>query len=240
MSVKNKVALVSGANRGIGAATVNELLRAGVPKVYTGARNIASLPDFGDARVVPLQLDVTDQGSIDRAAAVAKDVDILVNNAGTLGMTDFITTPTDELNADMKTNFYGTLHVIRALTPALVAKASGTIVNIVSISGLVATPPLAAYSASKAALHSLTQTLRLTLKKSGIAVIGVYPGPVDTDMAKSIPLDKVSPEHVAANIVRGIANGDSYIFPDPTALQIQHLWENEGRRLEDVIASMLG
>lgn len=240
MSVKNKIALVSGANRGIGAAIVKELLRADVQKVYAGARNIASLPDFGDARVVPLQLDVTDQGSIDRAAAAATDVDILVNNAGTLAMTDFITTPLDELNADMRTNFYGTLHVIRAFTPALVKKGSGTIANLVSISGLVTTPPLAAYSASKAALHSLTQTLRLTLKTSGITVIGVYPGPIDTDMAKNIPLEKASPEHAAVNIVQGIANGDTYIFPDPTALQIQHLWETDARRLEDVIASMLG
>jgi len=240
MSVKNKVVLVSGANRGIGAATVKELLRADVLKIYAGARDTASLPDFGDERIVPVQLDVTDQASIDRAAAAAGDIDILLNNAGTLGMTDFITTPLDELNADMRTNFYGTLHVLRAFAPALLAKGSGTIVNIVSISGLVATPPLSAYSASKAALHSLTQTLRMTLKQSGIDVLGVYPGPVDTDMAKNIPLAKVSPEHVAANIVQGIANGDAFIFPDPTAQQIQHLWENEGRRLEDVIASMLG
>ncbi|GAC1046270.1 SDR family oxidoreductase [Rhizobium sp. No.120] len=239
MSLNNKVFLVSGANRGIGAATVKELLKAGVSKIYAGARNPPSLPDFGDTRVVPIQLDVTDQTSIDAAAAAAKDIDVLVNNAGTLGMNDFVHSPLGELNSDMLTNFYGTLHVIRAFTPAFLAKGSGTIANIVSISGLVATPPLSAYSASKAALHSLTQTLRMTLKKSGITVIGVYPGPVDTDLAKNIPLDKVSPEHVAANIVLGITSGETHIFPDPTALQIQHLWEHDGRHLEDAIASML-
>jgi NAD(P)-dependent dehydrogenase (short-subunit alcohol dehydrogenase family) len=240
MSVKNKVVLVSGANRGIGLAIVKELLKADVAKVYTAARRIASLPDFSDTRAVPLQLDLTDQASVDQAAAIAGDIDILVNNAATLGVTDFITTPLDELDADMRTNFYGTLRVIRAFTPALLARGSGTIVNVVSISGLVATPPLSAYAASKAALHSLTQTLRMTLKKSGIDVIGVYPGPVDTEMAKDIPLVKASPAHVAANIIKGIANGETYIFPDPTALQMKHLWENEGRRLEDVVASMLG
>lgn len=239
MSLKNKVVLVSGANRGIGAAIVKELLKTDVEKIYATARRTASLPDFGDARAVPLQLDIADQSSIEQAAAMAKDVDILVNNAAILAVTDFITTPLDELDTEMRTNFYGTLRVTRAFMPALLAEA-GTIVNIVSVSGLVATPPASAYAASKAALHSLTQTLRMTLKKSGIKVIGVYPGPVDTDMAKDIPLEKTSPEHVAANIVKGIAGGETYIFPDATAVQLQHLWENEGRRLEDVVASMLG
>lgn len=237
MSLKNKIVLVSGANRGIGAATVQELLKADVQKIYATARRIESLPDFGDARVVPLQLDVTDDESVDRASAAAADIDVLLNNAGSLGFTDFITTPHDVLNADMKINFYGTLRVIRAFAPRMIARGSGTIVNVVSIVGLVSAPPLAAYSASKAALQSLTQTLRGTLKTSGIDVIGIYPGPVDTELAKDVPLAKVSPEHVAVNIVQGIEKGDTYIFPDPTALQIEHLWANDGRSLEAAMAA---
>ena len=236
MSLKNKVVLVSGANRGIGAATVRELLNADVKKIYATARNIESLPDFNDGRVVPMQLDVTDQDSVDRASEAAPDVDVLLNNAGILGFTDFITTPHDVLNADMKTNFYGTLRVIRAFVPGFVSRGSGTIVNVVSIVGLVSAPPLGGYSASKAALQSLTQTLHATLKSSGIDVIGVYPGPVDTDMAKEIPLAKTTPEHGAANIFSGLEKGDSYIFPDPTALQIEHLWANDGRSLEAAMA----
>jgi NAD(P)-dependent dehydrogenase (short-subunit alcohol dehydrogenase family) len=236
MSLKNKVVLVSGANRGIGAATVKELLRADVKKIFAGARNVETLPDFGDERVVRLQLDVTDQDSVNRASESAADVDVLLNNAGSLAFSDFITSPHDVFDADMQTNFYGTLRVIRAFAPRLIARGSGTIVNVVSIVGLVSAPPLGGYSASKAALQSLTQTLRGTLKPSGIEVIGIYPGPVDTELARDIPMAKVTPDHVAANIVAGIDKGELYIFPDPTALQIEHLWANDGRSLEAAMA----
>lgn len=237
MSLRDKTVLVSGANRGIGAATVKELLGAGVKKIYATARNVASLPDFADARVVPLQLDVTDDASVKQALAAAPDVDVLLNNAGSLAFNDFISSTHEELNGDMETNYYGTLRVIRAFAPGFIARGSGTIVNVVSIVGLVSAPPLGGYSASKAALQSLTQTLRATLKASGIDVIGIYPGPVDTDLARHIPLEKATAEHVAVNIVRGIENGDAYIFPDPTALQIEHLWANDGRSLEAAMAA---
>lgn len=232
MSLSNKVILVSGANRGIGAATVRELLKANVAKVYVGARNVNSLPDFGDARVVPLQLDVTSDASVNAAAATATDVDVLINNAGTMGFGDIISSTEEAIDADMRTNYYGTLRVIRAFAPRFVSRGSGTIANVVSIVGLAAVPLLGGYSASKAALQSLTQALRGTLGQSGITVIGIYPGPVDTDLAKDIPLEKVTPEYAAINIVRGLEAGQSYIFPDPMALQIEHLWANDGRQLE--------
>jgi NAD(P)-dependent dehydrogenase (short-subunit alcohol dehydrogenase family) len=236
MSVKGKIVLVSGANRGIGAATVHELLRAGAKKVYVGARRIESLPDFGDERAVPLQLDVTSDTSVEQAASIAGDTEVLINNAGTLAFTNFVTSSFEDLDGDMQTNYYGTLRVIRAFAPALIARGSGTIVNVVSIVGLVSAAPLGGYSASKAALHSLTQTLRGTLKSSGVDVLGVYPGPIETDLAKNVPLAKVTPEHAAKNIVEGIENGAAYIFPDPTALQIEHLWANDGRNLEAAMA----
>ncbi|HEY4253891.1 MAG TPA: SDR family oxidoreductase [Roseomonas sp.] len=232
MSVSNKTILVTGANRGIGAAVVRELLKAGAGRIYATARDIASLPDFGDARVVPLQLDITSDASVDRAAGVAADVDLLLNNAGTLGFGDAITSPQAVIEADMNTNFYGTLRVIRAFAPAFVSRGSGTIANVVSVVGLAAVPALAGYSASKAALQSLTQALRGTLAPSGVTVIGIYPGPVDTDLAKAIPLEKATPEHAAAQIVRGLEQGQTHIFPDPTALQIEQLWATDGRQLE--------
>src|SRR5580693_7942825 len=125
MSLSNKVILVSGANRGIGAATVRELLKAGVGKVYAGARNVKSLPDFGDSRVVPLQLDVTSDASVRKAAEAAGDVDVLLNNAGTMAWGDWVTATEEAIAADMNTNFYGTLRVIRAFTPSFVSRGSG-------------------------------------------------------------------------------------------------------------------
>lgn len=232
MSLSKKVILVSGANRGIGAATVRELLKAGVAKVYAGARNVNSLPDFGDARVVPLQLDVTSDASVKAAVATATDVDVLVNNAGTMGFGDPVSASREAIDADMQTNYYGTLRVIQAFAPRFVSRGSGTIANVVSVVGLAAVPLIAGYSASKAALQSLTQSLRGTLAKSGVTVVGIYPGPIDTDLAKDIPLEKATAEHAAANIVRGLEEGQTYIFPDPMALQIEHLWANDGRQLE--------
>lgn len=235
MSVANKVVLISGANRGIGAATVKELLGAGVSKIYAGARNVSSLPDFNDPRVVPIQLDVSDDASVTAASQTATDVDILINNAGVMEFNDFTTSPLDSIKADMDVNYYGTLRVIRAFAPQFVDRASGTIVNVVSVLGLAPVPVLGGYSASKAAVHSLTQTLRGALAKSGISVLGIYPGPIDTELSQHLPIEKATPEHAAANIVKGIDKGDSYVFPDPTALQIEHLWSSDGRRVEEAM-----
>lgn len=232
MSLSDKVVFVSGANRGIGAAIVRELLKDSVTKVYAAARDPKSLPDFADARVVPVQLDVTDQASVDRAASAAADTDVLVNNAGRGVLADWLSVSQHDVEADMNTNYYGTLSVIRAFLPHLRARGSATIANVISVVGLAAVPPLSGYSASKAALQSLTQGLRASLASSGIAVLGIYPGPIDTDLAKDIPLDKATPEHAAANIVRGIEEGRTYIFPDPMALQVEHLWATDGRQLE--------
>ncbi|WP_322102826.1 SDR family oxidoreductase [Paraburkholderia sp. J41] len=232
MSLANKTVLITGANRGIGAATVRELLKHGVTRIHAGARVLESLPDFGDARVVPLQLDVTSDASVKQAAATAKDVDVLLNNAGTMAFGDWLGSTQEAIEADMNTNYYGTLRVIRAFTPSFVSRGSGIIANVVSIVGLAPVPVLAGYSASKAALQSLTQALRGTLAKSGISVVGIYPGPIDTDLAKGIPLDKTAPEHAAAQIVRGLEEGRTSIFPDPMALQIEQLWATDGRKLE--------
>jgi NAD(P)-dependent dehydrogenase (short-subunit alcohol dehydrogenase family) len=232
MSLSGQTIFVSGANRGIGEAIVRQLLKAGVKKIYATARNLKSLPNFGDARVVPLQLDVTSDESVKAAAVAANDVDVLVNNAGIIGYGDWVSNSPEALDADMQINYYGTLRVVRAFLPQFKSRGSGTIANVVSIVGLAAVPLLAGYSASKAAVQSLTQALRGTLHPSGINVIGIYPGPVETEAAKGIPLEKVTTEYVAENIVRGLENGDSHIFPDPMALQIEQLWSTNGRQLE--------
>jgi NAD(P)-dependent dehydrogenase (short-subunit alcohol dehydrogenase family) len=232
MSLQNKVVLVTGANRGIGAALVRALLEANVAKVYAAARSVASLPDLGDRRVVPLQLDVTSDTSVTTAAGIAQDLDILVNNAGTMAFGDWVSATPDAVEGDMNVNYHGTLRVVRAFLPHLIRRGSGIVANVVSIVGLEPVPGLAGYSASKAALQSLTQGLRGTLAKSGVAVVGIYPGPVDTDLARNLPLEKASPDEAAANIVRGLAEGRTSIFPDPTAQQIGQLWAQTGPHLE--------
>ena len=235
MTLSNKVVLVSGASRGIGAAIVRELLKADVAKIYAAARDPKTLPSFGDLRVVPLQMDITSDASVNEAAAAAHEVDVLVNNAGTLAFGDYLGNDWQTFEDDMRTNYFGTLRVLRAFTPRFVTRKAGTIANIASVVGLSAVPSMAGYSASKAALHSLTQSLRGTLEKHDVTVIGIYPGPIETALAKDVPFaDKATPEHAAANIVKGIAEGSTYIFPDPMAQQVEQLWSTDNRKLEYV------
>jgi NAD(P)-dependent dehydrogenase (short-subunit alcohol dehydrogenase family) len=240
MPLSNKVALVTGANRGIGAAIVQEMLKAGVAKVYATARDPKTLPAFGDSRVVPLQLDITSDASVNAVASAVNDVDVLVNNAGTLAFGDYISSSLETFEDDMRTNFFGTLRVLRAFTPQFVARKSGTIANVSSVVGLSAVPLMAAYSGSKAALHSITQSLRGTLDKYNITVIGIYPGPIETDLAKPVPYEKVTPEYAAVNIVKGIAEGQTYIFPDPMSQQVEQLWSTDNRKLEYVALHLGG
>jgi NAD(P)-dependent dehydrogenase (short-subunit alcohol dehydrogenase family) len=241
MTLSGKVVLVTGANRGIGAAIVQEMLKAGVAKIYATARDPNTLPSFGDPRVVPLQMDITSDTSVTAAAAAAKDVDVLVNNAGTLAFGDYLISNWKTFEDDMRTNYFGILRVLRAFTPQFVARKSGTIANISSVVGLPAVPVMAGYSASKAALHSITQSLRGTLEKDNVIVIGIYPGPIETDLAKEVPYpEKATPESAAANIVKGIAEGQTYIFPDPMAQQVEQLWSTDNRKLEYVALHLGG
>jgi NAD(P)-dependent dehydrogenase (short-subunit alcohol dehydrogenase family) len=238
MTLVNKVVLVTGASRGIGAATVRAFLNHGVTKVYAGARNPAALPDFGDKRVVPLQLDITSQADVDAAVALAGDVDIVVNNAGTAGFASVLNSSLEAVGADFETNFYGTLRVLQAFGPVLAKKGSGVIANVISIVGLAAAPALGGYSASKAALHSVTQSARTELRASGVNVLGIYPGPIDTELARDLPLAKAPPETAAERIVAGIEASETYIFTDPTADQIGHLWRTNAPALEAALAGV--
>jgi NAD(P)-dependent dehydrogenase (short-subunit alcohol dehydrogenase family) len=241
MTLSDKVVLVTGANRGIGAAIVQEMLKAGVAKIYATARDPNTLPSFGDPRVAPLQMDITSDTSVTAAAAAAKDVDVLVNNAGTLAFGDYLSSNWKTFEDDMRTNYFGTLRVLRAFTPQFVARKSGTIANISSVVGLSAVPVMAGYSASKAGLHSITQSLRGTLEKDNVIVIGIYPGPIETDLAKEVPYpEKATPEYAAANIVKGIAEGQTYIFPDPMSQQVEQLWSTDNRKLEYVALHLAG
>src|SRR5882762_3272251 len=190
MELGNKTVLVTGANRGIGAALVSELLKQNVAKVYAGARRTESLPDFADPRVIPLPLDITQETQIQAAAKRAKDVDLLMNNAGTATFASVLESPLEMISRDMQTNYYGTLSVIRAFVPVLEKSGNGAIVNLLTIVSLASMAVLGGYSASKAALYSATQALRKELKTHGISVHGVFPGPVDTEMTKDFQIPK--------------------------------------------------
>lgn len=223
-SINGSVAFVSGANRGIGRAFVEELLAAGAKKVYAGARNIHSLDDladYGAGKVVPVEVDVTGTDTIEAAAAASKDVTILINNAGIAGFQGLISaTDGNSARGEMETNFFGTLNMVRSFAPALAENGGGAITNISSIAGYVNFPALGSYSASKAALHSLTQGIRSELAKQGTLVVGVYPGPVDTDLAANVPMDKISPNEVAKTVLNAIEDGEEDVFPDPVSTQM--------------------
>ncbi len=238
MNIANRTVLITGANRGIGRATVSSLLAAGVAKVYAGARRTESLPDFGDARVVPIQIDITDPDSVRRAAEVATDVDLLINNAGALAMGSVLDVPLADIQSDMNVNYYGTLDMVRNFVPILETKPGAALVNVVTIAAFVNFPGLGGYSASKAALFSLSQGLRIELAPRGITVHTVNPGPIDTDMARDLDMDKTSPEVVADNIVRGLENDEADIFPDAAAEQMFGLWRGNYRDLEAAVYQM--
>ncbi len=219
-SIQNSISLVSGANRGIGRAIVEGLIARGAAKVYAAARNPDSLAELvaahGD-KIVPVALDVTDIAQVASAAATAADATILINNAGAAGNPDIFSEDLSGAQREFDVNYWGTLHMIRAFVPALKTAKSATLVNIASIASLTNFPMLPTYSDSKAALHSLTVGTRHVLAGAGVDVIGVYPGPVETDMAKDLEMPKASPTDVAATILDGIESGAEEVFTDEMA-----------------------
>ncbi len=238
MNLENKTIFVSGANRGIGKSIVEVLLHHPVKKIYATARNVADLPDFGDARVVPVKLDITDSTQVRNAVEYANDVDVLINNAGVASVAPVVAGEFDLLKHDMNVNYFGTLNVIRAFIPVLENKDYAAIANVISIIGLASFASVGGYSASKAALYSATQAMRTELKAKNILVQGIFPGPIDTDMARDIDMPKTSARVAAENIVNGIAAGLEDIFPDPMSSELSELWAKDPKGLERQLAAL--
>ena len=238
MNLTDKTILVSGANRGIGRATVEALLADDVKKIYATARNTDDLPEFSDPRVVPLQLDITDTESAASAARTANDVEILINNAGVLHIGSLLEQTDEEIEANFTTNFYGTLNVIREFLPALESKKDAAIVNVITIAAFVNFPGFGSYSASKAALFSLSQGIRTELAPRGISVHTVNPGPIDTDMTRDIPFEKADVIETGRSIVAGLKNGEADIFPDAGSRQMFDVWSGNYRDLEQAVYEM--
>lgn len=208
-AIKGAAVLVTGGNRGIGKALVEELYARGAGKVYATARDPRTVthPD-----AVPVALEVTDPASVAAAAEQAGDVTILVNNAGTASHASYLDSPLDDVRRDLEINFYGPLLVTRAFVPVLERNGGGHILNVHSaLSWLADGTP---YSASKAALWSQTNSLRLQLQPRGIAVTGLHVAYVDTDMTAGVDASKASPHDVAVAALDGIEAGAYEVLAD--------------------------
>jgi NAD(P)-dependent dehydrogenase (short-subunit alcohol dehydrogenase family) len=237
MKIEGSIALVTGANRGLGKALVAALVEAGAAKVYAAARDVRQVLADG-SRVVPIALDTTKPDQIAAAARQASDLTLLINNAGVLTSYNVLTTTQAELDADFRTNVHGTLAVIKAFLPVLERALGGaTIVNVLSLASLASVPPMGGYSASKAAAYSITQALRAELKAKRIDVLAALPGPIDTDMVKQLALPKTSTAETAAGLLAGIERGEEEIFPDPMARQMSALWNTSPKDFERTFAS---
>jgi NAD(P)-dependent dehydrogenase (short-subunit alcohol dehydrogenase family) len=239
MHIENSVAFITGANRGIGRAFIDALLERGAARIYAAARDHAHLDTLArlDRRVHAVALDVRNPGDARMAADRARDVTLLINNAGTLSFGGLADVPLTAVRDDMETNFFGTLNVINAFVPVL-AQHHGAIVNMLTLVALASMPGLAAYNASKAAALSLTQSFRADLGKRGIAVHGVFPGAVDTDMIRAIEMPKTPAIDVARATLDGIEAGDDDIFPDPMARQVYAAWRADHKAVERQFATM--
>ena len=241
--IQSAIALVTGANRGIGRAFVEALEQAGAKKIYATARNIESLQEIvaiNPNRIIPLSLDVTNKAQIEAVAKQAVDVNLLINNAGVTTY-DGIFSDRSVTNAqlEMEVNYFGTLNMIRAFAPILKQNGGGAIANLCSLASYVNVPVSATYSASKAALHSLTQGTRAELAKQGTLVIGIYPGPIDTRMAAALTLDKAPVSQVAAALITGIEQGIEDIYPDAMSSNMLANVSQELKNMEQQFAGML-
>ena len=240
-NVKDSVAFVTGTNRknGIGRAIVESLIEQGAKKVYATARNVSQLEDLvavHNGKVVAVALDVTDLDTIQLLGAEYPDVTLVVNNAGLSAETSSLG-DIGMIQKEIAINYIAPLLIVQSFAPSFNKTESTTsskgsaIVNLNSITSLVNFPGAATYSASKAASHSLTQAQRRDLPNS--LVIGVYPGPIDTDLAVNLPFDKEPPSAVAEAIIDALKNGTEDIYPDAMASQVHDGWKTDAKALEN-------
>jgi NAD(P)-dependent dehydrogenase (short-subunit alcohol dehydrogenase family) len=220
VKIADKVVLVTGANRGIGRAVLEEALSRGARRVYAGTRQPLT---HWDRRVTPLTLDVTNAAQIQGAFEKVESLDILVNNAGLSLYEDL--SDRAALERLLSINFFGMYGVTQAFLPLLTA-SRGAIVNVLSVSALAPLPIIPAYSISKGAAFSLTQALRGLLAARGVSVHAVLAGPVDTDMTRGFEIPKSSPESVAKGILDGLERGEEDIFPDPMSESLAQGWRS--------------
>lgn len=218
VKVRNSIALVTGANRGLGRVFCHGLLQNGAAKVYAAARHPGQIHMSG---VVPIRLDVTSISDVLEAADVCRDVTILVNNAGVLRDSAMLGEGSEEAaRQEMETNFFGPLSIVQRFAPVLAANGGGAIVNILSVASWFTNPSMATYCASKAAAQVLTDAIRMQLRNKGTRVIGVYAGYIDTDMASHVNTRKTAPMQVVERTLAALESGLDRVFADDRATYI--------------------
>jgi NAD(P)-dependent dehydrogenase (short-subunit alcohol dehydrogenase family) len=220
MNIQGSIALVTGANRGLGLAYAKALLAAGASKVYAGARDPSTVTLPG---VVPVKLDVTNPQDVAAAAALCSDVNLVINNAGISGGAFLLDAADGEatLRRLLETNLHGIHAMAVAFAPVLKANGGGALVNMLSALSWLSLESTSAYSVSKAAAWALTNGLRNELRAQGTQVLGVHAGYIDTDMVSHIDAPKSSPVDIAARTLEALAKGESEVLADETSRQVK-------------------
>ncbi|MGW0206513.1 SDR family oxidoreductase [Streptomyces sp. NPDC003233] len=210
--IEGATALVTGANRGLGRVMARTLVERGARRVYGGARDPREVAEPG---VVPVRLDVTDPAQVATAAETCADLTLLVNNAGVLTDSPLLAAPDlAAARTEMEVNYFGTLAMCRAFAPLLVGNAPGAIVNVLSIASWFTNPAMGSYSASKAAAWAMTNGVREELRDTGVLVVGVHCGYIDTDMAAHVNGPKNTPESIAAQAFDAVQAGRTEVLAD--------------------------
>ena len=219
MKIENAVALVTGANRGIGLAFAHELLARGARKVYAGSRDPAAVTQSG---VQPLRLDVTKPHDVAAAAELASDVTLVINNAGIAQPGGFLAPDSEDVTRRLfETNFFAMLRMSKAFAPILKANNGGALLNVLSVASWLNRGELAAYSASKSAAWSLTNALRIELAAQKTQVLALHMGYVDTDLTHGFDVPKSSPEEIVKRALDGLEAGLDEVLADEITLQVK-------------------
>jgi len=240
MKVGGSVALVTGANRGIGQAFARELLSRGASKIYITARNPATLSDLlstKDSRLVPLALDVTSEARIEAVAKMVTDVTLLINNAGAAGFHGAMSAiDLAAARREMDVNYFGQLAMIRAFERTIASSGEGAIVNMLSFLSLVTLPAQGTYSASKSAALAMTRSVRAELASKGILVVASMPVQVDTDMGRYMPEPKLSPSVVAKETLDAVEQRLNEVFPGELSRQASEAFASDPKALQATLA----
>ncbi len=230
IDINNKIAVVTGANRGIGLSISETFLNLGAKKVYLAVRNpdsVQALEQQYGNRVQAIQVDVSDKGSIQNLAKQTQDAEIVVNNAGVLKQADsYSADAEDALQYEFNINTLGLLRMAQAYEPILAKQPQAAFVQLNSVASLKNFASFTTYSASKAAAYSLTQGIKDSWTEKGIQVLSVHPGPIATDMAKEAGFEQADPtEVVAEGIVKSLASGQFHLFPDTMAKEFENAYQ---------------